>query len=55
VTPAERERATFLTYVLAIGERAGHDASARQARAACPAEFAEWRAAFEAAYGYDPS
>lgn len=53
--PDPTERGAFMAYVFAIGESVGHDASAEQARQACPAEFAAWREAFVSEYGYDPA
>jgi hypothetical protein len=51
----ERERQNFLAYVEAIGRTVGHDATAAEARTACPREFAAWRESFVDAYGYDPT
>jgi hypothetical protein len=51
----ERERQNFLAYVDAIGRSVGHDATATEARAACPQESAAWRQSFIDAYGYDPA
>jgi hypothetical protein len=49
------EREAFMAYVNAIGERVGHDATAEEARRACPEEFALWREAFTREVGYDPT
>jgi hypothetical protein len=50
-----KEQERFLAYVGAIGRTVGHDASATEARLACPQEFAAWRRSFIDAYGYDPT
>jgi len=46
----QTEREAFVEYVMAIGRTVGFAASAKEAREACPDEFAEWREAFANAY-----
>jgi len=49
------EQEAFNEYLEAIGHAVGHSARSTQARRACPTQFAAWREAFIAAYGYDPA